>query len=64
MALTKVSLSAKIEAEIIALYGTPDDSAQLKNFADALAKAIVDEIQANAQVIIPGGSSAGTYGVT
>ena len=64
MALTQASLSTKIQTEIVALYGIADDSSRLKQFADAIAKAIVDEIQANAQVIIPGGSSAGTYGVT
>ena len=63
MALSKASLSTKIQTEIIALYGAADNSARLKDFADALAKAIVYEIQANAEVIVGGGSSAGTYGV-
>lgn len=63
MALTQASLSTKIQTEIIALYGPADNAALLKQFADALAKAIVDEIQANAEVVVSGGSSAGTYPV-
>lgn len=54
MPLTQASLSTKIQTEIIALYGAADDSALLKKFADAIAKAVVDEIQANALVTVPG----------
>lgn len=63
MALTQTSLSTKIQAEIINLYGVADNSARLKDFADAIAKAVVDEIQANAvtTTVVGGGSSAGTY---
>ena len=66
MALTQATLSTKIQAEIIALYGAADDAARLKQFADALAKAIVDEIQQNAEVSVnvTSGSSAGTYAGT
>jgi len=63
MALTQASLSTKIQTEIIALYGAADDSALLKKFADAIAKAVVDEIQANAVVVgtvTGGGSSSGS----
>ena len=63
MALSQASLSTKIQTEIIALYGVADDSALLKKFADAMAKAIVDEITQNAEVPVSGGSSAGTYPV-
>lgn len=52
MALTQASLSTKLQAEIIALYGAADDSARLKDFCDAVAKAVVDEIQANAVVTV------------
>jgi hypothetical protein len=55
MALTQASLSSKIQAEIVALYGVADDPSRLQDFADAIAKAVVDEIQANAVV-----SSTGT----
>lgn len=66
MALTLASLSTKIQTEIIALYGAPDDAARLKQFADAIAKAVVDEIQQNAEVTVTvvGGSSAGTHSGT
>jgi hypothetical protein len=67
MALTQASLSGKIQAEIQSLYGTPADGAKLKNFCDAIAKAVVDEIQQNAQVsgtvtsgVGAGGSVTGT----
>jgi len=51
MALTTASLAARIIAEInTAEGGPPLDSAKLNRFAEALAKAIVDEIQANAIV--------------
>jgi len=59
MALTQASLSSKIQAEIINLYGVADDSAKLKDFADAIAKAVVDEIQANAVVTTTGTVTSG-----
>lgn len=48
MALTQASLSGKIETELQAVFGSPADSAQLKKFCDAIAKAVVDEIKTNA----------------
>ena len=63
MALTQASLSTKIQTEIVALYGIADDSSLLKKFADAIAQAVVDEIQANAVVsgtVTGGGSSSGS----
>ena len=63
MPLSQASLSTKIQTEIIALYGAADDSSRLKQFADAIAKAVVDEIQANAVVagtVTGGGSSSGS----
>ena len=50
MALTQASLSTKLQAEIQTLYGVADDAALLKKFCDAVAKAVVDEIQQNAEV--------------
>ena len=66
MALTLASLSTKIQAEIVAIYGAPDNSARLKQFADAIAKAVVDEIQQNAETSteVTSGSSSGTYSGT
>lgn len=54
MALTTASLKAKIIAEISAALGAPADGAQLAKFAEAIAKAVVDEIQANAVVTVAG----------
>jgi len=50
MPLSQASLSARIISEVIALKGAATDAAELQTFADALAKAIVDEFQANALV--------------
>lgn len=67
MALSKAALKGRIITELqalaLALGLNITDSAQLERFAEALANAVVDEIQANAEVTIPGGSSAGSYGV-
>lgn len=59
MALTQASLSTKIQTEIIALYGAADDASRLKDFCDAIAKAVVDEIQANAVVTAVGADPQG-----
>jgi hypothetical protein len=50
MALTKASLSGKIKTQIQALYGPADDGALLTKFCDAVAQAVVDEIQQNAVI--------------
>ena len=50
MAIAQATLSTKLQTEIIALYGAADNSARLKDFCDAIAKAVVDEIHANAEV--------------
>lgn len=68
MALTKASLSTKLETEMTALLGAPADPVLRKKMLDAIAKAVVDEIQANAVVtgtsVVSGGSSSGTWPVT
>ena len=68
MALTKASLSTKLETEMTALLGVPADPVLRKKMLDAIAKAVVDEIQANAVVtgtsVVSGGSSSGTWPVT
>lgn len=53
MALTDSSLKAKIITEVENLYGPADDSAILSKFAEAIAKAVVDEITSNA--VVPSG---------
>jgi len=68
VALSQAGLSSKIETELKAVYGEPADATKLKSFCDAVAKAVVDEIKANAQAagtcLVTAGSSAGTYQVT
>lgn len=59
MPLTQASLAAKISSEIAALYGAPADAAKLQSFADAIAKAIVDELKANAVVTVTGVTAGG-----
>lgn len=52
MALTEASLSTAIKAEIQSEYGgAPDDAAKLQKFADAMARAVVNEIKNNAVVV-------------
>ncbi len=50
MPLTLAALSTNIQTELIEEFGAADDASKLKKFADAVAKAVVDEIQANAVV--------------
>lgn len=68
MAMSISSLSTKIQTEIIALYGAADNAALLKKFADAVAKAVYDEITQNAQATgtttVSSGSSAGVWPTT
>lgn len=66
MALTQASLSSKIQAELVSKFGTAEDAAQLAKFADAVAKAVVDEIKINAVIAVTSVSGvttgAGTSG--
>lgn len=68
MALSKPALKARIVAEfqlIATFLGLPVlNQVQLEKFAEALANAIVDEIQANAETVVASGSSAGSWPVT
>lgn len=65
MALSKSALKTKIETELqaqgIVITG---EHARAANLAEAIANAVVDEITANAQVTVTGGSSSGTYSVS
>jgi hypothetical protein len=60
--MTDAGLSAAIKAQIEAEFGTPSDSARLQKFCDAMGKAIVDYIQANADVL-PGTFTADGFPV-
>ena len=62
MPISETSLSARIVTEITAQKGAPQDPARLKQFADAVAKAVVDEITQNAQATGSVTSGAGSGG--
>ncbi|MGI2101917.1 hypothetical protein ACRN9O_14080 [Shewanella oncorhynchi] len=65
MALSSGSLEAKIISELQAQgFITEGDHAYAGKMAAAIAKAVIDEITANADVNVTAGSSAGTYKVS
>lgn len=59
MAITQTSLSTKIQAALIAQMGAVADAAQLKKFSDAIALAVVTEIQTNATITGSGTVTSG-----
>lgn len=64
MALSKSQLKNRIVAEMEAMgANSTGEHSWVEKMAQALANAVVDEIQSNAQVPVTGGSSAGTYKV-
>ncbi|SJN58731.1 hypothetical protein RND59_19835 [Vibrio ruber] len=64
MALDKTSLKDKIINELKKQkFVTEGTHARSEELATALANAIVDEIQENAEAIVSGGSSAGQWPV-
>ncbi|WP_072670537.1 hypothetical protein [Vibrio injensis] len=64
MALSKSSLKDRIVQEMEAMGAKASgEHSWVDKFAEALASAVVDEIQQNAQVPVSGGSSAGSYPV-
>lgn len=63
MALDAATLQSAIEAELTA-GGFDLDTGEASVIAAAVATAVVDHIQASAEVPVSGGSSAGTYPVT
>ncbi|QTN40915.1 hypothetical protein [Marinobacter salsuginis] len=64
MALSKSQLKTRIINEMKA-QGAKETGqySWVERMAEAISNAVVDEIQANAQVPVTGGSSAGTYKV-
>lgn len=70
MPLTQASLSTKIQTELIAEFGAAADASMLKKFADAIAKAVIDEVTTNGVVtttlsvtgVTPGPGTAGGSG--
>jgi len=65
MAMSKSALKGRIVSEMEAAGATAAGPySWVERLAEAIASAVVDEIQQNAQVPVPGGSSAGSYKVT
>ena len=62
MALSKSSLKSKIVSELNAQgFVTEGEYAMAQKMAEAIANAVVDEIQANAKATVQSGSSAGAW---
>ena len=62
MALSKASLKARLISELQAQgFVTEGEHAMAGKMAEAIANAVVDEIQANAKANVTSGSSAGTW---
>ena len=61
MAMTPSGLSAMIKSEIESKFGSPTSIPELQNFCDAMGAAIVDYIQASAEVSVqtPGAFAGG-----
>lgn len=65
MALSKAGLKSKIQQEMVKGGIVIDgEHAQASVLAEAIANAVIDEITANASVVVASGSSAGAYKVS
>lgn len=64
MALSKGQLKNRIVSEMVTQGAkATGEHSWVNRMAEAIANAVVDEIQQNAEVEVTAGSSAGTYGV-
>ncbi len=63
MALNSATLKTLIDTKLTAA-GFNLASGEADVMSQAIAEAVVEHIQAAAQVVVPAGSSAGTYPVT
>lgn len=64
MALSKSALKGRIVSEMKAQGATATgEHSWVNRMAEAIANAVVDEVQSNAEVPVAGGSSAGNYKV-
>lgn len=64
MAITNTSLKNKIETELVAKgFVLTGEHSRISELAEVFANAVVDEITSNAEVVVTGGSSDGTYQV-
>lgn len=62
MALNKSALKGRIIREFESLGATASgDHSWVSKMAEAIANAVVDEIQSNAKAVVSGGSSAGQH---
>jgi hypothetical protein len=61
MPLSATRLGSEIKSALEAFFGTPEDDTKLSNVCNAIASAIVSEIQSNAQVMgtVESGQGAG-----
>ncbi len=65
MTMVSASLTSKVETQLKAQgFVLEGEYAKIGKMALAIAAAVVDEIQSNAEVAVISGSSAGTYKVT
>ena len=65
MPLTDTSLKDKINTELTSAgFIITGEHAKISDMATAIAKAVIDEITENGEVVVTGGSSAATYKVT
>ena len=65
MPVDQASLKGRIVTEMEGKgFTSSGQYSQVEQMATAIAAAVVDEIQQNAQVTVDSGSSAGTYQVT
>lgn len=64
MALSKGDLKGRIISEMVAQGATATgEHSWVERLAEVIANAVVDEVTSNAEVVVSGGSSAGTYPV-
>lgn len=64
MALSKSALKGRIVSEMKAQGANEmGEHSWVTRMAEAIANAVVDEVQSNAEVPVQGGSSAGNYKV-
>lgn len=62
MALSKTGLKQRILTELTAKgFTVTGEHARNADYAEAIANAIVDEIQANAKALVSSGSSSGNW---
>ena len=63
MALAQATIKATILAEL-ALVSAISDPTKAAAFAEAMSQAIFKVLTAQSTVVVPGGSSAGSYPIT